>query len=90
MELDVTQLAQAVMRLPVAVRAELATRLLESLDDAASNESPESVALAWEAELERRDAELASDPSLGIPAGEVFARLYDELAAARVARETGR
>ena len=90
MELDVTQLAQAVMRLPVAARAELATRLLESLDDAASSEPPAAVAIAWEAELERRDAELTTDPSLAIPADEAFARLRDELATRRVARETGR
>jgi hypothetical protein len=32
MDLDLDQLAQAVLRLPDAARAELATRLLESLD----------------------------------------------------------
>ncbi len=90
MELDVTQLAQAVMRLPAAARAELATRLLESLDDAAPSESAEAVAAAWEVELDRRDAELETDPSLGIPAEEAFARLHGDLAAARAARETGR
>lgn len=90
MEFDVTQLAQAVMRLPVAARAELATRLLDSLDDSAPGESAEVVAIAWETELDRRDAELAAEPSLGIPADEAFARLHSDLAAARAARETGR
>lgn len=91
MDLDLDQLADAVLRLPDAARAELATRLLESLDPDDANESPEVVGAAWEAELDRREAELAANPSLGIPAEEVFRRLETDLAARRAPRkETGR
>ena len=90
MDLDVNQLAQAVLRLPMPARAELATRLLESLDSAALDEPVESVAAAWEAELDRREAELDADPSLGIPAEEAFAHLNAKLAASRASRETSR
>ena len=72
MDLDLDQLADAVLRLPDDARAELATRLLESLDPADANESPEVLAAAWETELDRREAELTANPSLGIPAEEVF------------------
>ncbi len=90
MNLDLDQLAQAVLRLPVAARAELATRLLESLDSAEMDESPDAVGAAWEAELDRRDVALAADPSLAIPADEVFGRLEADLAARRTSRETRR
>lgn len=89
MDLDLDQLAQAVLRLPDAARAELATRLLESLDAADAVESPEAVAAAWETELDRREEALSSDPSLGIPAEEAFGRIEKELAARR-AREIRR
>lgn len=90
MDLDAHQLAQAVLRLPMTARAELATRLLESLDVAALDEPSESVAAAWEAELDRREAALEADPSLGIPAEEAFAHLNAKLAAARTSRDASR
>ncbi len=82
MDLDLDQLAAAVLRLPAAARAELASRLLESLD-AEEAESPDVVAAAWAAELDRREAEFEADPSIGVPAAEVFRTLRADLAARR-------
>jgi hypothetical protein len=45
-----------------------------------------AIASAWDAELDRREAELAEDPSIGIPAAEVFRVLEADLAAQRAAR----
>lgn len=88
MDFDLDQLSQAVLHLPVAARAELASRLLESLDAAESTDSAESVAAAWEAELDRREADFAAIAGFGIPASEAFGRLDAELAALSVKRET--
>lgn len=41
---------------------------------------------AWDAELDRREAELDANPSAGIPASEVFRELEADLAALRAAR----
>ena len=81
MDIDLDQLSQAVLHLPLAARAELASRLLESLDGAETIEAPESIAAAWETELDRRDADFATDAGFGIPAAEVFQRLDADLAA---------
>ena len=86
MDLDLEQLAAAVLRLPDAARAELASRLLDSLEPDVHDESPAAIASAWEAELDRREAELDENPTLGVPAAEVFHVLDEELAATRVAR----
>ena len=90
MDLDPDQLSQAVLHLPVAARAELASRLLESLDAAEATESAESIAAAWEAELERREADFAANAGFGIPASEVFRRLDSNLAALPAEHETRR
>ncbi len=87
MDLDLDQLAEAVLRLPDAARADLATRLLASLDVPDPGEPTETVAAAWEAELDRRDAELTNDPSLGIPHEEFFGRLAADLADGRSGRK---
>ena len=86
MDLDLEQLAAAVLRLPDAARADLATRLLASLEPDVSGDSAAAIASAWDAELDRRAAELAEDPSTGIPAAEVFRVLEADLAAQRAAR----
>ena len=88
MDLDLDQLSQAVLHLPVAARAELASRLLESLDAAETTESAESIAAAWEAELDRREADFAANAGLGIPASEVFQRLDVNLAVLSAKHET--
>jgi len=90
MDLDLDQLSHAVLHLPVAARAELASRLLESLDAPEMDESPGAVASAWETELDRRDADLVADPTLGVPAEDVFARLEADLVARRASHETRR
>ena len=74
----------------MAARAELASRLLESLDASELTESPGSVAAAWETELDRRDADLLADPALGIPAADVFARLEADFATRRSSHEPRR
>ncbi len=86
MDLDLEQLAAAVLRLPDAARADLATRLLASLEPDVPGDSAAAIASAWDAELDRREAELAEDPSMGIPAAEVFRVLEADLAAQRAAR----
>lgn len=86
MDLDLEQLAAAVLLLPDAARADLAARLLESLEPDVPGDSAESVASVWDEELDRREAELAADPSVGIPAAEVFRLLRADLATQRAAR----
>ena len=72
MDLDLEQLAAAVLRLPDAARADLATSLLASLEQDVPGESAAAIASAWDTELDRREAELDADPNGGIPAAEVF------------------
>jgi len=89
MDLDLEQLTTAVLRLPDAARAELATRLLESLDPDVLHDAA-AVAITWEAELDRREAELLANPESGIPVEEVLRVLTADLAATRDAqRERG-
>lgn len=90
MDLDLDQLAQAVLHLPAAARAKLASRLLESLDAAETTESAEAVAAAWEAELDRRETDFVAGAGFGIPASEVFARLDAHLGSLSGNRETRR
>ncbi len=87
MDLDLDQLAEAVLRLPDAARADLATRLLASLELPDAGEAPEAVAAAWEIELDRREADLAADPSLGLSQEEFFERVAANLADRRNGRK---
>ena len=86
MDLDLEQLSAAVLRLPDEARADLATRLLASLEPDVPRDSAAAIASAWDAELDRREAELDADPSGGIPAAEVFRVLEADLAAQRTTR----
>lgn len=52
-------------------RAELAMFLIQSLDDGSDDDAAE----AWEAELNRRVAEIKQGRARGIPAEQVFAEL---------------
>lgn len=90
MDLDLNQLSDAVLHLPASARAELASRLLESLDAPDVDEVPGAVAAAWENELDRRDAEFDADPALGVPAEDAFARLEADLLAQRPSHESHR
>jgi hypothetical protein len=71
---EIEQLSEQVMKLPTKARAELASRILRSLEDDLPEEeegSEEEILRAWGAEALRRDAE--------IERGEVVARPYDEV-----------
>lgn len=73
MSMSLEELETAALQLPSDVRARFAERLLASLDDEADD--PDQVEREWEEELRRRIARLEADPTSGVPADEVFARL---------------
>lgn len=59
------------MELPLTARADLASQLLDSLDDLSEADND----LLWADEAERRYAEYKAGNIEAIPADEVFARL---------------
>lgn len=61
------------LHLPAPDRARLAHLLIESLGDQEA-EDPEEVDRAWEAEIQRRLAELRAGEVQAVPAEEVLAR----------------
>jgi putative addiction module component (TIGR02574 family) len=61
--------------LSTAEKAELATFLLEALDQ---EEADEDVEGAWDAELARREKEIDSGVVTGIPADQVFTELREK------------
>jgi len=67
-------LTAAALRLPASLRAELADRLIASLE-----EDP-AIHPEWQAELDRRDEELDRDPTLARSADDVFRRIRTRLA----------
>jgi putative addiction module component (TIGR02574 family) len=72
---DVTELFREASELPEADRAELAGRLLESLD----GQPDEGVEAAWAEEIERRVRQIDSGEVKTIPWGDVRAKLYARL-----------
>ena len=73
------QVEDQALQLSVQRRAGLARRLLESLDEEAS-EDPEAVAQAWKAEIERRVARYrAGESGPTIPASAVFKEARERL-----------
>ena len=60
-----------VLELPLTARAELASELLDSLDDLSEEESDQ----LWAEEAERRFADYKAGKIEAVPAEEVFARL---------------
>ncbi len=60
------QLEAAVLQLPASERARLAERLIASLDEDAELESE------WQTEAERRDDEITSGQTAGIPLASVL------------------
>ena len=64
-------LIEQALDLPLAERAELARRLLDSLEDISEEESD----ALWAVEAERRYADFKAGKIKAIPAEEVFARL---------------
>jgi putative addiction module component (TIGR02574 family) len=73
MRLDLEQITSAALSLSLEARAQLAERLLTSLDD-----DPEITA-AWMEEAKRRMAEIDAGTVTTIPSEEVFARLRSKL-----------
>ena len=68
-----------VMRWPAERRVDLAEKLLASVDDFATEE----IRTTWEAEIERRMADLHENPADGIPAEQVMAEARQRLHEAR-------
>ncbi len=66
--MNLVDLEQEALKLPVGERAHLAEILLESLDTLSEEEHRR----LWAEEAARRDAALDADPSAGRPADEVF------------------
>ena len=64
-------LVAEVLELPLDARADLASRLLDSLDDLSEEETDQ----LWAAEAERRYAAYQAGTMKAVPADEVFSRL---------------
>jgi putative addiction module component (TIGR02574 family) len=71
MSRDPKDIAAEALELPLTARAELASRLLDSLDDLSEEENDQ----LWAQEAERRYAEYKAGNIEAVPAEEVFARL---------------
>jgi len=71
MSRDFKDIAAEALDLPLTARAELASRLLESLDDLSEEENEQ----LWALEAERRYAEYKAGKIEAVPAEEVFQRL---------------
>jgi putative addiction module component (TIGR02574 family) len=71
MSRDPKQIVAEALELPLTARAELASQLLDSLDDLSEEENEQ----LWAAEGERRYAEYKAGNIDAVPAEEVFARL---------------
>ena len=71
MPLTLEQLAEEAMHLPVASRALLADKIVESLDFA----EPDEIRRAWAAEALRRRDEIRSGKVKAVPGGEVIAEV---------------
>lgn len=78
-----SQLATEALALPRAERAELAWKLLQSLDDDGTLEEPGEVANAWAAEIDRRIEAREAGQSRSIPLATAIADVKAQLAAAR-------
>lgn len=68
---ELNDIAAEALELPITDRAELATQLLDSLEDLSEEESD----ALWADEAERRYAEYKAGNIKAVPADEVFARL---------------
>lgn len=73
--MQLEQLAKEVMNLSLEERAELAQRLLVSLDEA----PPSEIERLWMQEAERRLKEFREGKVQGIPAEDVFRRAISEI-----------
>ena len=71
MSRDPKEIAAEALELPLTARAELASQLLDSLDDLTDEETDQ----LWAEEAERRYADYKAGKVDSVPAEEVFARL---------------
>lgn len=71
MSRDLKDIAAEALELPLTARAELASQLLDSLDDLSEEENDQ----LWAQEAERRYAEYKAGKIEAVPADDVFARL---------------
>jgi putative addiction module component (TIGR02574 family) len=71
MSRNLKDIAAEALELPLTARAELASRLLDSLEDLTEEENDQ----LWAEEAERRYAEYKAGNVASVPAEEVFARL---------------
>lgn len=71
MSRDPKDIAAEALELPLTARAELASQLLDSLDDLSEEENEQ----LWAEEAERRFAEYKAGNIEAVPADVVFARL---------------
>ncbi|MGQ0814647.1 MAG: addiction module protein [Gemmatimonadota bacterium] len=80
-------LLNEVLALPVEERARLARTLIDSLEvDDAHEASATEIEAAWRTEVEKREEEIERDPSVLVPAEEVFReaeRRLDEIRTAQ-------
>lgn len=72
------ELLDRVLALPVEERAEVAARVLESLDE--GHDDPVAVERAWREEIGRRVREIREGKVKAIPADEVLAHARETLA----------
>lgn len=79
------ELLEQALKLATTERADLAARLLESLD--ADVDDPAVVEREWREEIARRVQDLREGRVTPIPADEVFARARQELARLRARRQ---
>jgi putative addiction module component (TIGR02574 family) len=88
---ELSELLTEALALANEERAQLARALIDSLeaDDSVSANAAE-IEAAWHAEIERRESELESDPTLAIPAEQVFLEAERRLQEIRKARELRR
>jgi putative addiction module component (TIGR02574 family) len=68
---DLKDITAEVLELPLTARAELASELLDSLDDLSEEENEQ----LWAIEAERRYADYKAGNIEAVPAEEVFAKL---------------
>jgi putative addiction module component (TIGR02574 family) len=71
MSRNLKEIAAEVLELPIEARADLASQLLDSLDEISVEENDH----LWAEEAERRYAEYKAGRADAVPADEVFARL---------------
>ena len=71
MSKNLKDIAAEALELPLTARAELASQLLDSLDDLTEEENDQ----LWAQEADRRYAEYKAGNIEAVPADEVFARL---------------